>query len=1167
VLQGGGSIIFSGVQQMQGSIFGAINVTLAGGTTTFESTASSNPNGLFLKGGRNVIAAGGTVTVGVQNVNFQGSASPAIILNSGATPAVLKLNGNVTVSGNTTGVAQIQNGIGGAVPGTVHLGGAVRTFTVSDGASSPDLLINARVISGGILKSGNGMLALTGTNGYAGGTTLTDGTLQINNASALGTGSVVFSGGTLDIRSDAATTNLNNVIGVASTSTSINLNIDRINPGPAGTFLLGAATLGGNLNVSGGGTLQLNVATLTNNLNINGEAAVVINAPLGGFFGLSRGDGVTSGTLTLGGAAANTFIGTTTLNSGVLQLNKTSGNAIPLFLTILGGTVRELNSNQIVDNGIVTVSNPGSTFELNNTSDIIGQLTTDPNGLVIGSGTISTSSGGTDNKGAITANGGTLRINNSIVQVTGNILTGGTWGAQTNSTLTLGDVGTITENDATISLSGPGSNFSNLSLQTNAGTLLLQNGRVYSVNSPLLSSGLIQMDASSSLVLANAPLELQNGRIVGGTVSATGNGTLVISQNYTGTLDGVTLATDLSVGSAALNLYNGLTLNSKLSLGTGVLHGHNGNLYVYGESPTITGAGHEILMNPGQLDVRHNGTMTFASGLLVHGVGSIYGYYGNNGLLNQGTIQSDVAGQTLSIYYIRLDLINNGTISAMNGSRLDLSNNNTSIINNGTMLASGGSELDVGSNVGSFTNNGTISSTGATLALYGNWHNAGTINTTNSAVYLGGSFVQSDLGNFIHTGGSINLIGTINNGLNLTSATGPWNLSGGTISGGSVTFSGAGSLQVGSGGFDSVTLNSDLTIPANAQANIFNGLTLNAKLTSQSNSTLYFYGESPTVTGVGHEILLSSGNFDLRHNGTMSFGSGLLVHGVGSIYGYGNNGLLNQGTIQADVIGQTLSVNNIRLDLINNGTISAMNGSRLDLSNNNTSIINNGTMIAANESEVDLGSSNGAFVNNGTISVGHLGLGYIQGAFTNSGTIDNGGEIVIDYPNPPATSPLSVVRQQLQTGFANGAWNGPGINSSAAALSHKTAIAYLDTAAHPGAVSIFGFTLDPTSVLLEYTLAGDANIDGRVNSLDFNEIAANFNTSGHEWLEGDFNYDGKVNALDFNAVAANYGGFMLFIPSSPLAASPAALGSLVPEPSTPIAFLGLAALHARRRRR
>jgi len=56
-----------------------------------------------------------------------------------------------------------------------------------------------------------------------------------------------------------------------------------------------------------------------------------------------------------------------------------------------------------------------------------------------------------------------------------------------------------------------------------------------------------------------------------------------------------------------------------------------------------------------------------------------------------------------------------------------------------------------------------------------------------------------------------------------------------------------------------------------------------------------------------------------------------------------------------------------------------------------------------------------------------------------------------------------------------------------------------------------------------YTLLGDANLDGKVNGIDFNLMATNYNqavTNG--WDEGDFNYDGKVNGIDFNLMSANF---------------------------------------------
>jgi hypothetical protein len=92
------------------------------------------------------------------------------------------------------------------------------------------------------------------------------------------------------------------------------------------------------------------------------------------------------------------------------------------------------------------------------------------------------------------------------------------------------------------------------------------------------------------------------------------------------------------------------------------------------------------------------------------------------------------------------------------------------------------------------------------------------------------------------------------------------------------------------------------------------------------------------------------------------------------------------------------------------------------------------------------------------------------------------------------------------------------------------------------------------NILLSYTLLGDADINGSVDSGDFNALANNFNQSGKLWVDGDFNYDGIINALDFNAIATNYG------------ASPAsALGTLVPEPASLVFLLASSLLITRRR--
>ena len=108
---------------------------------------------------------------------------------------------------------------------------------------------------------------------------------------------------------------------------------------------------------------------------------------------------------------------------------------------------------------------------------------------------------------------------------------------------------------------------------------------------------------------------------------------------------------------------------------------------------------------------------------------------------------------------------------------------------------------------------------------------------------------------------------------------------------------------------------------------------------------------------------------------------------------------------------------------------------------------------------------------------------------------------------------------------------------------------------------------DGTSVTIGYTVFGDANVDSKVNALDFNALAVNFgNNSGALWYQGDFNYDGVVNTADFNTLATNF---------NTVAPTPAAgtlpeldsLGAVVPEPASAGVLMVAAGLLAGRHRR
>jgi hypothetical protein len=115
-----------------------------------------------------------------------------------------------------------------------------------------------------------------------------------------------------------------------------------------------------------------------------------------------------------------------------------------------------------------------------------------------------------------------------------------------------------------------------------------------------------------------------------------------------------------------------------------------------------------------------------------------------------------------------------------------------------------------------------------------------------------------------------------------------------------------------------------------------------------------------------------------------------------------------------------------------------------------------------------------------------------------------------------------------------------------------------------------GWADDGTSaVTIRFVYYGDANLDGTVDTLDFNALAANFGGTSKVWTQADFNYDTIVDTLDFNRLAANFGrSLSSAAPAGSGGSGGSALGALVPEPAS-TATLGLiaaAVLTPRRRR-
>jgi hypothetical protein len=125
-------------------------------------------------------------------------------------------------------------------------------------------------------------------------------------------------------------------------------------------------------------------------------------------------------------------------------------------------------------------------------------------------------------------------------------------------------------------------------------------------------------------------------------------------------------------------------------------------------------------------------------------------------------------------------------------------------------------------------------------------------------------------------------------------------------------------------------------------------------------------------------------------------------------------------------------------------------------------------------------------------------------------------ELLISYS--PGSDPISAIASYLASGYNNGAWNGPGIDSSvAAANSSSYGLGYADSA-DPGNPA----SLAPDTMEIDYTLVGDADLNHVVNGIDFGILAANFNKSVSRWDQGDFTYDNIVNGIDFAKLAANF---------------------------------------------
>jgi filamentous hemagglutinin len=1221
--------ISAGTYNLNGGVFSSGTINLTGsGTLALGSSGGLFTNGAVVNGDISLGAvnsrarfAGGSRFTGNASVtgsnailNFESDATinagQTILLDaSGASVGIARNLSTSTDSTLTIAAGALVHGRGSVTSGNFTGGTSnaiVNNGTIAADVASQNLTINPNVFTNNaVLQSLNGATLTVSSGSFTNNGSIT----STNSALAITASNWTNSAGkTISVTGGAFTTG-----GTWSNAGQFTLNNATTNLG--GTFttsglnLAGLSRTGGEVNITG--TLDNTAATLP------------LSASTGSF--RLAGGTIKGGTLTRSGGADLVF----TSSGGYLDGASIVGD---ISMSDFNSHVEMRNGGDFTGNATITGSNSilnyeynatigaGRTINLDGSSVALGvsrngltdsTLTLAPGATVRGRGSINSGNytGGSNNQ--IVSNGLiSADLAGQTLTVSPNFFTNnGTAQAVNTASLTI-SAGSWT-NNGTIALNNASANFSNN--WSSPGTISLANNATLNMGGTFTTGGLNlgrivrsgastinltgTLDNSASTFALNATTGsflLAGGTIKGGTITRSGGADLLITSAG-GYLDsGASLVGDVTLSdlNSHVELRNGgdFTGDATLSGSSSILNYEYDATISAGR--TINLAGSNVALGIAKnLTANQTSTLTIAPGATVRGRGAIdSGFYTGgtgNAVINNGTIAADVSGAALSIDPDAFT--NNGSIKALNGASMTISATNWS------NAATGSIALD--NSAGTFS---------------GNWSNAGTVLLSNNATLnMAGTFSTAGMGldKLTRTGSTtISLSGSLNNGsssLVLTPQTGSIRLSAGTISGGSITRSGGADLVFTSTGgvLSNVNLPGDVTLAeSQARVELRNRADFTGSASFATSSSQITYEYDATI-GAGRTFNLDQPNAQLSisrnsatsTDSTLTIAPGATVRGRGSltsgaVTGGSNNRIVNNGLVSADISNGLLTVNPNAFT--NNGTLRATGGGTLTVSANSFTNGPTGVLQATAggklnithlDGSVNLNSSSADGANsvmdlrgsgytiNQPMAITNGATVFFHEGWTKSADINLGGRAIFDYPvSDPQTSPFNTLKAQVVSGYNNGAWNGPGINSAQAAANPSICgVAIAEASAlfnNPNGGTFAGQSVDGTSVLVAFTRLGDADMNFSVNLSDFNRLAANFGQTGKSWIDGDFNYDGTVNLQDFNRLAQNFG----------LSAGPdgvvdpqdwSALAAAVPEPTTLLLLSGVPALAGMRRRR
>jgi len=858
---------------------GAVSIAAAMGVNGTQTWANNSSNNLTVSGN---IGGGGSI-----NINGSGSGLTIFSGNNGysggttITSGTLQL-GSATGLGSTSGSLAVNGGTldlhGNAVTvGNFSSTGASTPVITDSSATAASLTFTipsnttyAGVISNGsgtvaLTKMGTAMLVLSNANTYSGGTTVHAGTIQIQNATALGTGpAAVAVNSTLDLDGQAIT-NAITVTGVGATGEGGAL----INSSTSNTAFVNADmlvspsfTVGGPGNITlqrvqssatftltdnSTGTLTLGDSNTTNHDNlldlVANSGTVLLNMPAN-FIAVDRGMTIAGATVQFTGASTDeiTTGGTITINSGTLDMNGHSDTVA--LLAGAGGTITN------------TASSTQSTLTIGSTttasSSYAGTITDGAGQLAIvstGTGTMTFTgsnnySGGTSitagdlqmgSAGALGSSSGNLTVSNATLDLDGHNLTVGTLSGVGAS----GAITSTSNTGASLTLTANSSAASSYAGGINNGSggdpdvlLLVKNG-----------SGTLTLSGAGSYTGGTT---INDGTIIQGIAGALGTGT-------------ITLGDGVSANSASLINTAGATLTNTNPIviagggtGTYTIENTKGSDYDFSGNVALNNAATFETTSNGAIFV--SGQITGSSLITISGGGATTKFVDFN---NTGNASS-FTGNLLIV-----DSGNFKTVTGGLGASTTVTLDSTSILDNGTQNLNIAGLDDVVSGAGG--SSVIIANAAATLNLSGagNYSFSGTISNAGQLEFSG-TGAQTLSGANTYTGGTTVNSGTFTVANTTGSGTGTGNvtLNGGVFASGAVG-SISGNVLAGSGGH---------TIAPGGIGSV--GTLTVGGLTSSSLTTLNFdlgSGAGPEITN-GDLLVLGSGTVSVGAGTNMSFG-------------------------------------------------------------------------------------------------------------------------------------------------------------------------------------------------------------------------------------------------------------------------------------------------------